>query len=63
MTTKKYKKQKASPPFPVRLIDQLLATVQNEDAKSIPGESELAGQLKKRLAKRILSAELTHHLA
>jgi hypothetical protein len=39
MTTKKPKKQKASPPFPVELIDQLLATVQNKDAESILGES------------------------
>lgn len=57
MTTKKPKKQKAPPPFPVELIDQLLATVQNKDA-----ESGLAGQLKKMLAERMLAAELTHHL-
>jgi transposase-like protein len=63
MTTKKPKKQKAPPPFPVELIDQLLATVQNKDAESILGESGLAGQLKKMLAERMLSAELTHHLA
>jgi transposase-like protein len=63
MTIKKPKKQKAPPPFPVELIDQLLATVQNKDAESILGESGLAGQLKKMLAERMLSAELTHHLA
>jgi putative transposase len=63
MTTKKPKKQKAPPPFPVELIDQLLATVQNKDAESILGEFGLAGQLKKMLAERMLSAELTRHLA
>lgn len=63
MTTKKPKKAKAPPPFPVELIDQLLATVQNKDAESILGESGLAGQFKKMLAERMLSAELTHHLA
>ena len=63
MTTKKTRKQKAAPPFPVELIDQLLATVQNKDAESILGESGLAGQLKKMLAERMLAAELTHHLA
>ena len=62
MTTKKTRKQKA-PPFPIELIDQLLATVQNKDAESILGESGLAGQLKKMLAERMLAAELTHHLA
>jgi len=63
ITNKKPKKQEAPPPFPVELIDQLLATVQNKDAKSILGESGLAGQLKKMLADRMLAAELTHHLA
>ncbi|MDB5794535.1 MAG: family transposase, partial [Noviherbaspirillum sp.] len=63
MTTKKPKKQKAPALFPVELIDQLLATVQNKDAESILGESGLAGQLKKMLAERMLAAELTHHLA
>jgi hypothetical protein len=52
-----------SDPFPVELIDQLLAQVENKDAESILGESGLAGQLKKMLAERVLSAELTHHLA
>jgi len=63
MTTKKLKKQKAAYPFPVELIDQLLAQVENKDAESILGESGLAGQLKKMLAERMLSAELNHHLA
>jgi hypothetical protein len=45
------------------LIDQLLAQAQNKDAESIPGESDLAGLLKKQLAERMLAAELTHHLA
>jgi putative transposase len=63
MTTKKPKKQKAAYPFPVELIDQLLAQVENKDAESILGESGLAGQLKKMLAERMLSAELSHHLA
>src|SRR5450830_1279834 len=63
MTTKKPKKQKTPYPFPVELIDQLLAQVENKDAESILGESGLAGQLKKMLAERMLTAELSHHLA
>ena len=63
ITTKKPKKQKAPYPFPVELIDQLLAQVENKDAESILGETGLAGQLKKMLAERMLSAELNHHLA
>jgi putative transposase len=63
MTTKKPKKVKAPYPFPVELIDQLLSQVENKDAESILGESGLAGQLKKMLAERMLTAELTHHLA
>jgi hypothetical protein len=62
MTTKKPKKQKSAYPFPVELIDQLLAQVENKDAESILGESGLAAQLKM-LAERMLSAELSHHLA
>lgn len=57
------KKQKAAYPFPVEMIDQLLAQVENKDAGSIFGESGLARQLKKMLAERMLSAELSHHLA
>jgi putative transposase len=63
MTTKSRKsKAKASKLFPDELIDQLLAQVQNKDAGSILGESGLAGQLKKQLAERMLTAELNHHL-
>lgn len=61
-TTKKTKKPKAPQLFSDDLIDQLLAQVQNKDAHSILGESGLAGQLKKRLAERMLAAELHHHL-
>lgn len=57
------KKPKAPKLFPDELIDQLLANVANKDAESILGESGLAGQLKKQLAERMLSAELSHHLA
>ena len=46
MTTKKPKTKKQYP-FPVELIDQLLAQVENKDAESILGESGLAGQLKR----------------
>ena len=63
MTTKKPRKQKAPSRIPVGLIDQLLAQVQNKDAESILGEAGLAGQLKKLLAERMLTAELNHHLA
>lgn len=63
MTTKKPRKQKAPSLIPVELIDQLLAQVQNKDAESILGEAGLAGQLKKLLAERMLTAELNHHLA
>ena len=63
MTTKTRKtKAKAAKLFPDELIDQLLIQVQNKDAESILGESGLAGQLKKRLAERMLAAELNHHL-
>jgi putative transposase len=40
----------------------LLTRVENRDAESILGESGLAGQLKKMLAERMLSAELKLHL-
>src|SRR6476659_6305359 len=64
MTTKTRKtKAKAAKLFPDELIDQLLAQVQNKDAESILGEAGLAGQLKKLLAERMLTAELSHHLA
>jgi putative transposase len=48
--------------FSDELIDELLTQVQNKDAESLLGESGLAGQLKKRLAERMLEAELNHHL-
>jgi transposase-like protein len=60
--TKKSKNRKAPKLLPDELIDQLLAQIQNKDAESVLGESGLAGQLKKRLAERMLAAELTHHL-
>src|SRR5260363_165586 len=43
-------------------IDPLLSQVQSKDAESLLGETGLAGQLKKRLAERMLEAELSHHL-
>jgi putative transposase len=61
-TTTKTKKLKAPQLFSDDLIDQLLAQVQHKDAQSILGESGLAGQLKKRLAERMLAAELSHYL-
>src|SRR5260364_97840 len=39
-------------------IDPLLSQVQSKDAESLLGETGLAGQLKKRLAERMLEAEL-----
>ena len=61
-TTKKARKPKAPKLFPDELIDQLLAQVANKDAESILGESGLAGQLKKRLAERMLAADPTDSL-
>lgn len=62
--TKKLKNQKAPKLFPDELIDQLLAQIQNKDAESVLGSRRigLAGQLKKQLAERMLSAELAHYL-
>jgi putative transposase len=60
--TRKSKNPKSPKLFPDELIDQLLAQVQNKDAESLLGESGLAVQFKKRLAERMLAAELTHHL-
>lgn len=48
--------------FPDKLIDQLLAQVQNKDTGPILGESGLVGQIKKQLAERMLAAELNNHL-
>ena len=62
-TTNKTKKLKAPQLFSDELIGHLLAQVQHKDAESSLGESGLAGQLKKLLAERMLSGELTHHLA
>src|SRR5260363_422372 len=39
-------------------IDPLLSQVQSKDAESLLGETGLAGQLKKRLAERMLEAAL-----
>jgi hypothetical protein len=56
-TTKKPHKKKELYPFPIELIEQLLAKIQNKGAESILGESVLAGQLNKMLAERMLEAE------
>jgi putative transposase len=61
-TTKKPRKRKPRGPFSDELLDQLLAEVRGKDAESLLGESGLVGQLKKQLAERMLSAELSHHL-
>jgi len=60
--TKPLRKRKAKGPFADELIDQLLSQAQGKDARSLLGESGIVGQLKKQLAERMLSAELTHHL-
>jgi putative transposase len=60
--TKNKRQRKPKGPFPKELIDQLLAHAKGKDAESLLGESGLVGQLKKQLAERMLSAELTHHL-
>ena len=59
---KPLRKRKAKGPFSDELIDQLLSQAQGKDARSLLGESGVVGQLKKQLAERMLSAELTHHL-
>src|SRR5260363_346647 len=41
-------------------IGPLLSQVQSKDAESLLGESGLTGQLKKRLAERMLEAKLNH---
>jgi len=58
----KPKQQRSPYPFAVELVDLLLAQVENKDAESILGASGPAGQLKKMLAERMLTAELSHHL-
>lgn len=62
MTSKKRRKKKVPYPFAVELIEQLQGQVEHKDGESILGETGLAGQLKKMLAERMLSAELSHHL-
>lgn len=62
-TTKNHKKQQAVYLFPVELINRFPVQVENKNAESILGESGLAGQLKKMLAKGMPTAELSHHLA
>ena len=61
--TKKARKRKPTGPFSNELLDQLLSQVSGKDAESLLGESGLIGRLKKQLAERMLSAELSHHLA
>src|SRR3990172_10857987 len=63
--TKAYKprQRKSKGPFSDDLLDQLLSQVQGKDAESLLGKSGLVGQLKKQLAERMLSAELSHHLS
>lgn len=60
---KKPRKCKPAGPFSNELLDQLLTQAPGRDAESLLGESGLIGQLKKQLAERMLSAELSHHLA
>jgi len=60
--TKPSRKRKAKGPFSDELIDQLLSQAQGKDAQGLLGESGVVGQLKKQLAERMLSAELSHHL-
>jgi putative transposase len=60
--TKSVRNRKAKGPFSEELIDELLSQAQGKDARSLLGESGIVGQLKKQLAERMLSAELSHHL-
>jgi len=62
IVTNKSRKQKAPKLFPDKLIDELLAQTQNQDADSVLGESGPAWQLKTQLAERMLEAELTHRV-
>ena len=61
--TKKSRKRKSTGPFFNELLDQLLSQVSGKDSESLLGESGLIGQLKKQLAERMLTAELSHHLS
>lgn len=56
MNTKNFRKNKDPYLFLIELIDQLLGQVQNKSAESIHGEMDSSGQLKKRLAARMLAA-------
>ena len=58
----KARQRKAKGPFSNELLDQILSQLQGHDAQSLLGQSGLVAQLKKQLAERMLSAELTHHL-
>jgi putative transposase len=58
----KPRKRKSKGPFSDELIDQLLSKAPGTDAQSLLGDSGIVGQLKKQLAERMLSAELSHHL-
>jgi putative transposase len=60
---KKPRQRKPKGPFSDELIDQLLSHAEGTDAESLLGASGLVGQLKKRIAERMLAAELKHHLA
>ena len=60
--SKPARKRKSKGPFSDELIEQLLAQSQGKDAQTVLGESGVMGQLKKQLAERMLSAELSHHL-
>ena len=61
--TKKAWQRKPKSPFSDELIDQLLTHAEGADAESLLGASGLVGQLKKRIAERMLAAELKQHLA
>ncbi|MGH8527467.1 MAG: IS256 family transposase, partial [Gammaproteobacteria bacterium] len=60
--SKPSRKRKPKGPFSEELIEQLLSQVQGKDAQSLLSDSGVVGQLKKQLAERMLSAELSHHL-
>lgn len=59
---KKPRQRKQKSPFSDELIDRLLSHAEGTDAESLLGASGLVGQLKKRIAERMLAAELKHHL-
>lgn len=49
-------------PFCEELIDQLLSQVQGQDAQSLLGNSGDSGAVEEAARRRMLSAELSHHL-